>query len=91
LSYDESKKEYHLKVSDTGHGIAPEILDKIFDPFFTTKPVNEGTGLGLSVIYGIVKSYHGEIHVDGQKGVGTTFKVSLPIVPNTENEKRDDS
>ncbi len=67
-----------LEVKDKGHGIATDIQDKIFDPFFTTKPVNEGTGLGLSVIYGIVKSYKGNIEFESVEGKGSIFKVILP-------------
>jgi signal transduction histidine kinase len=68
-----------LEVADTGCGIAPESVQKIFDPFFTTKPVGEGTGLGLSLSYGIVKKHHGTISVNSEVGKGTTFRVVLPI------------
>jgi len=68
-----------IDVTDTGHGIAPENLKKIFDPFFTTKPVGQGTGLGLSVSYEIVKKHGGEIKVQSKAGEGTTFTVMLPI------------
>ncbi|WP_297833689.1 ATP-binding protein [Pseudomonas sp.] len=68
-----------LEVSDTGTGIAPDIVQKIFDPFFTTKPVGQGTGLGLSLSYGIVQKHGGHISVQSTRGVGTTFRVELPI------------
>ncbi|NMX55194.1 response regulator [Pseudomonas edaphica] len=68
-----------LEVADDGCGIAPETVQKIFDPFFTTKPVGEGTGLGLSLSYGIVKKHRGSISVSSELGKGTTFRVVLPI------------
>ncbi len=67
-----------LQVKDTGHGIPPEVMDKIFDPFFTTKSRDEGTGLGLSVVHGIVKNHHGAIQVKSLPGQGTAFNVLLP-------------
>jgi PAS domain S-box-containing protein len=67
-----------LEIIDTGKGIPPEILTNIFEPYFTTKEVNEGIGLGLSVVHGIVKSHHGHITVDSEVGKGTSFKVYLP-------------
>lgn len=67
-----------IEVSDTGKGMAPEILGKIFDPFFTTKPVGKGTGLGLSVSYNIIKKHQGEIQVNSRVGEGSTFRVVLP-------------
>ena len=68
-----------LEVADNGCGIAPESVQKIFDPFFTTKPVGEGTGLGLSLSYGIVKKHRGDISVSSEVGKGTKFRVVLPI------------
>jgi PAS domain S-box-containing protein len=73
--------EVAVSVSDTGQGIAPEILDRIFDPFFTTKAAGEGTGLGLSVSLGIVQEHGGRISVESQVGRGSTFIVWLPIGP----------
>ncbi len=68
-----------LRVQDTGEGIAPENLSKIFDPFFTTKAEGKGVGLGLAVLYGIVKAHEGEVEVTSQKNEGTTFTVTLPV------------
>ena len=70
-----------IKVADTGYGIEKKNLPRIFDPFFTTKPTGEGTGLGLSVSYGIVKSHGGEILVESEPGEKTLFTVLLPVVP----------
>jgi signal transduction histidine kinase len=70
-----------LHVSDNGEGILPENLAKIFDPFFTTKPEGKGVGLGLAVSYGIIEAHGGDIEVKSAVGAGTTFTVSLPLVP----------
>jgi two-component system, NtrC family, sensor kinase len=68
-----------IEVADDGAGIPAAIVDKIFDPFFTTKPVGKGTGLGLSLSYGIVQKHNGRISVSSTPGVGTTFRITLPI------------
>ncbi len=68
-----------IEVSDTGIGISPEHLDKIYDPFFTTKPRGQGTGLGLSVSYGIVKEHSGTLAAESSPGEGSRFIISLPV------------
>ncbi|MHB8809860.1 MAG: hybrid sensor histidine kinase/response regulator [Desulfobulbaceae bacterium] len=69
-----------LQVTDTGHGIDGDDLNRIFEPFFTTKPVSEGTGLGLSVVHGIVKSLGGDILVSSEKGHGADFRIIFPAL-----------
>jgi two-component system NtrC family sensor kinase len=73
------EESVELSVQDTGEGIAPENLSRIFDPFFTTKADGKGVGLGLAVLYGIVKAHEGEVEVVSQPNHGTTFTVSLPL------------
>jgi len=68
-----------IEIKDTGCGIPKEILPRIFDPFFTTKPVGSGTGLGLSLSYGIIQKHNGHIEVDSESGRGTCFRITLPV------------
>lgn len=73
-----------LTIADTGHGMAPETRQKIFEPYFTTKAQGEGTGLGLSVVYGIVQSLKGCIVVESQLNIGTTFHIMLPLITDAD-------
>jgi two-component system NtrC family sensor kinase len=92
LTFDLSQtdEEVILKVTDTGMGIAEEYFARIFDPFFTTKPEGEGTGLGLSVSYGIITRHGGRIDVSSTVGEGTTFTINLPIMSDEIIESLDD-
>lgn len=74
-----------IVISDTGHGMPPSVSQRVFEPFFTTKPPGEGTGLGLSVSYGIIQAHRGAISVDSTPDVGTTFTILLPL--SIENGK----
>jgi two-component system, NtrC family, sensor kinase len=86
--FDELKKQIMIDVVDTGRGIPDETLDRIFEPFFTTKKRGYGTGLGLSVSYGIIRQHNGEITVSTKPGSGTTFSIFLPINNGeTQNQK----
>jgi two-component system NtrC family sensor kinase len=86
----EDHQAIEISFTDTGAGIPEENLSKIFEPFFTTKKVGEGTGLGLSVSYGLIKNHGGEIKVQSQKGQGTTFTVILPVKEEKELLKSKD-
>jgi signal transduction histidine kinase len=70
-----------LEVADTGHGMPEEIREKIFDPFFTTKDFGKGTGLGLTVVKGIIEEHGGTIALESAVEKGTTFTIRLPIGP----------
>ena len=69
-----------VSVADTGVGMSPEVIAKLFEPFFTTKEVGKGTGLGVSISYGIVRDYHGVIDIDSRVGEGTTFTLRFPAI-----------
>ncbi len=75
-----SQSYLHLAISDSGIGIPKEIQHKIFEPFFTTKEVGKGTGLGLAMVYGIVKNHHGRVYIDSEVGKGTTVHLYLPTM-----------
>ena len=79
-----------IEVQDSGCGIKPEHLPHIFDPFFTTKPVGEGTGLGLSVSYGIIRDHGGSIEVNSEIGRGTLFRIRLPLRPPALSDRKND-
>jgi len=79
VSTKKSGDKILITVKDNGNGIPQKIVDKIFQPFFTTKPTGQGTGLGLSLSYDIVKAHGGEIKVETKEGEGTTFTIQLPI------------
>ena len=81
--------ELQVVFADTGTGIPPENVQNVFDPFFTTKEVGEGTGLGLSVSYGIIKAHGGDIEVESQVGKGTTFVIKLPLDKSEGDESQD--
>jgi CheY-like chemotaxis protein len=74
-------------VKDSGIGMNPELMKRIFDPFFTTREVGKGTGMGLAVVYGIVKDLQGTITIESELGVGSTFRVLLPKVKTGANEE----
>ncbi len=76
-----------VEITDTGHGIPKENLDKIFDPFFTTKDTGHGVGLGLAISFGIIKEHKGTISVESEVGKGTTFVVRLPVTKEEEGVK----
>jgi len=76
-----------LMITDTGHGMDQETLEQIFDPFFSTKPIGEGTGLGLSVVFGIIESYSGYIYCESSPGKGATFKIFLPEADTPESSE----
>ncbi len=78
ISSSQNGQEVNISVSDNGPGMDEAVMDKIFEPFFTTKKIGEGTGLGLSVSHGIIKSMQGELSVESEPGHGATFKIQLP-------------
>jgi two-component system, NtrC family, sensor kinase len=79
ISTKKMDEKIEIKVNDNGNGIPQKVLDKIFQPFFTTKPTGQGTGLGLSLSYDIVKAHGGELKVETKEGEGSTFIIHLPL------------
>ncbi len=82
-----TEEKVYIRITDTGIGISQENLDKLFTPFFTTKKMGKGTGLGLPLVYGIIKMHKGKINVSSNTNpdlgkTGTTFKIVLPRNPN---------
>jgi two-component system, NtrC family, sensor kinase len=71
--------EVEISVSDNGNGIPEKVMDKVFQPFFTTKPTGQGTGLGLSLSYDIIKAHHGKIKINNSPGEGAEFIITLPV------------
>ena len=89
LGPDVMPGEYlQLLVKDTGIGMTPDVMKRVFEPFFTTREVGKGTGMGLAVVYGIVKDLQGTITVESTPGVGSTFRVFLPKVKAEQKEEQ---
>jgi signal transduction histidine kinase len=80
VSTKKINNKVEIRVKDNGNGIPQKVLDKIFQPFFTTKPTGQGTGLGLSLSYDIVKAHGGELKVETKEGEGSEFIIQLPAV-----------
>lgn len=90
LKPDEAAEEALIAIEDSGCGISERDVGKIFDPFFTTKEEGEGTGMGLSIVYGIVKNHGGRIEVQSKEGRGTTFSLRFPLVDYRQEREEED-
>ena len=86
ISVKQEGEKVVIKFYDTGEGIKKEDIKKVFEPFYTTKPVGQGTGLGMSITYRVIKNHNGEILVDSELGKGTTFTIKLPINYSGKNQ-----
>jgi signal transduction histidine kinase len=84
-----SGRQTVIEVADTGTGIPPELLSRIYDPFFTTKAPGQGTGLGLSVTYGVIQEHQGSIECESAPGHGTRFTITLPLVSSMRERPRE--
>ena len=84
MKKDDIGKNVIIEIEDNGVGMDADTAEKVFNPFFTTKPVGQGTGLGMSITYKIIKNHQGDIRVESKKGAGTKFIVTLPINLNRE-------
>jgi PAS domain S-box-containing protein len=88
VTTQKSDNTIKIYVKDNGPGIKPEIMDKIFDPFFTTREIGQGTGLGLSLCYGIITEHNGKIYAESQPDKGATFILELPVVTEAKPQKQ---
>nr|WP_320134715.1 ATP-binding protein [uncultured Amphritea sp.] len=79
ISTDTEDDSIVIRIKDNGSGIPETVLKSIFDPFFTTKPVGQGTGMGLSIAYGIIQDHKGSINVSSTEGQGSCFEIRLPV------------
>ena len=87
--HEQEERWVRIEVSDNGEGMTPEVVARIFEPFFSTRPAGKGSGLGLSVSYGIIASHGGWIEVDSLLGKGSCFRIFLPAGDIKQEENQD--